>query len=87
MTAVIFRVDWLLVIPFPNQAPNGPSDRIEALASGGIRAVPQRNAAGHITGYQWGQNTEPFVPAVTQTWQRGPGGRIDAAGSNLPPNE
>ena len=65
MTAVIFRVDWLLVIPFRSQAPNGPSDQIESLSSGGIRAVPQRDAAGHIIGYHWGQNTEPFVPVKT----------------------
>ena len=67
MTAVILRVDWLLIFPRKHQAPNGPSDQIEALSSGGIRAVPQRDAAGHIIGYQWGQNTEPFVPVKTQT--------------------
>jgi len=62
------------------KAPNGASDQITDLASGGITATPQRDGAGRITGYIWsdGSNT------VTQTWTRGPGGRIEFAGSNVP---
>lgn len=62
------------------EAPNGASDQITDLASGNITATPQRDGAGRITGYIWsdgGTNT------VTQTWQRGAGGRIEFAGSDV----
>lgn len=66
------------------RAPNGASDQITALASGTVKVVPQRDAAGRITGYQWGNATGTFLPALTQTWQRGAGGRIEYAGSDVP---
>jgi len=66
------------------KVPNGASDQIASLASGAVKVVPQRDAAGRITGYQWGNATGTFIPAVTQTWTRGPGGRIEAAYSDVP---
>jgi RHS repeat-associated protein len=65
------------------KTPNGASDQISALASGDLKIVPQRDAAGRITGFQWGNATGTFVPAVTQTWQRGAGGRIEEASSDV----
>jgi len=63
------------------KAPNGASDQITGLASGGITATPQRDGAGRITGYVWSDGTGN---TVTQTWQRGAGGRIEFAGSDVP---
>ncbi len=62
------------------QAPNGASDQITNLASGNITATPQRDGVGRITGYIWSDGTN----TVTQTWQRGIGGRIELAESNVP---
>ncbi len=74
----------LVAVHSVESAPNGASDQIDALASGAVKVVPQRDTAGRITGYQWGNESGTFVPAVTQTWQRGAGGRIEYAGSNVP---
>jgi RHS repeat-associated protein len=59
------------------------SDQITALASGSVKVVPLRDNAGRVTGFQWGNAAGNFVPALTQTWQRGPGGRIEYAGSDV----
>ncbi len=67
------------VIHSAAKAPNGASDQITNLASGNLTATPQRDAAGRITGYVWSDGTN----TVTQTWQRGTGGRIEAAGSDV----
>jgi RHS repeat-associated protein len=67
------------VIHSAEKAPNGVSDQISALASGALKVVPQRDAAGHVTGFQWGNSDGIFVPVVTQFWKRGPGGRIEEA--------
>ena len=71
------------VVHSVQKTPDGDSDQISALACGNLIVKPQRDAAGNITGYQWGPDANPFVPTVTQNWQRGPGGRIEAAGSNV----
>ena len=62
-------------------SPNGVSDQITGLASGPITATPQRDGAGNITGYLW---SDGGTHSVTQTWTRGPGGRIESAGSDVP---
>jgi len=64
------------------KAPNGASDQITNLTSGGITATPQRDGANRITGYIWSDGTN----TVTQTWQRGAGGRIEFAGSDVAAN-
>ena len=61
------------------KAPNGFSDQITYLASGNLTATPQRDGAGRINGYVWSDGTN----TVTQTWTRGPGGRIESAGSDV----
>ena len=71
------------VIHSVEKAPNGVSDQITALASGSVKVVPLRDNAGRVTGFQWGNAAGNFVPALTQTWQRGPGGRIEYAGSDV----
>jgi|GEM_PF-1282597 len=71
------------VIHSVQKVPNDVSDQVLALASGTLKVIPQRDAAGNITGFQWGNATGTFVPAVTQSWTRGTGGRIEAANSNV----
>ena len=58
---------------------NGASDQITNLGSGNLTATPTRDGAGRITGYIWSDGSN----SVTQTWARGPGGRIESAGSNV----
>ena len=70
------------VIHSAARIPNDVSDQIQALTSGNLKVVPQRDAAGRITGFEWGNATGTFVPSVTQTWQRGAGGRIEEAKSS-----
>jgi RHS repeat-associated protein len=72
------------IIHSVGKAPNGASDQITSLASGSVKVVPLRDNAGHIRGFQWGNATGNFVPALTQTWERGAGGRIEYAGSDVP---
>jgi RHS repeat-associated protein len=71
------------VVHSVEKAPNGVSDQITSLASGPVKVVPLRDNAGRVTGFQWGNAAGNFVPALTQTWQRGPGGRIEYAGSDI----
>jgi RHS repeat-associated protein len=71
------------VIHSATKTPNDVSDQISALASGNLKVVPQRDGAGRITGFLWGNATGDFTAAVSQTWQRGTGGRIETAGSDV----
>ncbi|MCX6864769.1 MAG: hypothetical protein NTV46_00875, partial [Verrucomicrobia bacterium] len=65
------------------KVPNDVSGEISEITSGGLKVVLGRNAARQITGFQWGNATGTFVPAVTQNWTRGTAGRIEAANSNV----
>ncbi|MES2995956.1 MAG: RHS repeat-associated core domain-containing protein [Verrucomicrobiota bacterium] len=63
------------------KAVNGVSDQVFELASGGIKVSVSRDAAGRITGFEWGPRQG--AAAVTQAWTRGAGGQITAASSNV----
>lgn len=65
------------------RVPNGASGEVSEIISGDVKIVINRNAARQVTGFQCGNTTGTFVPVVTQTWERGPGGRIEYAGSNI----
>jgi len=65
------------------KTPNGVSGEISDITSGNLKIVIGRNAASQITGFQWGNATGNFTPAVTHTWVRGVGGRIEAAASDV----
>jgi RHS repeat-associated protein len=71
------------VIHSAQMAPNGVSGEVSSLASGNLKVVIGRNSARQITGFQWGNASGTFVPAVTQTWTRGTAGRILSATSNV----
>ena len=70
---MIFRVDWLLVIPFPHQAPNGAAggagrllliqercDRIESIIDGGTAVARRVNLAmtGEVNQTRGDQTTQ-----------------------------
>ena len=67
------------IIQTTAKALNGASDQITNLATDGITATPQRDAQNNITGYIWSDGTG----TVTQSWVRGPGGRIESASSDV----
>ncbi len=71
------------VIHSATKAPNGISGEVSELTSGNLKVVVGRNGARQITGFQWGNASGTFVPAVTQTWTRGTAGRILSATSNV----
>lgn len=81
-TGIILKRDGA-TIHTTEKVPNGASDQITALASGGVKVVPQHDLSGRITGYQWGNASGTFTPAVIQTWTRGAGERIEFAGSDV----
>jgi RHS repeat-associated protein len=62
---------------------NDVSGEISEITSGVLKVVLDRDGARRITGFQWGNATGTFVPAVTQSWTRGIAGRVEAANSNL----
>ena len=72
-----------VLIHSASKTPNGVSGEISDITSGNLKVVIGRNAASQITGFQWGNATGNFTPAVTHTWVRGVGGRIEAAASDV----
>ena len=71
------------IIHSVGKTPNSDSGEISSLASGAFKVVPQRDDAGNITGFQWGNASGSFAPVVTQSWDRGTAGRILSASSNV----
>ena len=65
------------------RVPNGLSDEVLQVTSGGITVVPGRDQASQITGFQWWLATNTGAPSLTQTWERGSAGRIVTAGSDV----
>ena len=65
------------------RVPNGLSDEVLQVTSGGITVVPGRDQASQITGFQWWLATNTAAPSLTQTWERGSAGRIVTAGSDV----